>query len=59
MSDGPITPNDEEWEFDEDDGLDEAEDIDCGITNEGLCMYAGSEWCDFVCTLRDEVGAQP
>lgn len=43
----------EEWEFD--DGDDEPSDSgfnDCGLTSEGYCMYAGSEWCDFDCPVN-------
>ncbi len=47
---GPITPNDEEWEFDEQ--AEDDEDFDCGETDDGYCQYAGSEWCDFECPFR-------
>ena len=44
---------DDGW-FDEDeadDDLDLYED-ECGMTDEGLCMYAGSEWCDWSCPME-------
>lgn len=47
-----ITPNDEEWQFDDDEPEDE-DDLyeDCGMMPDGLCMQAGSEWCDWSCPL--------
>ena len=26
----------------------------CGITQDGYCMLAGTEYCDFECPFRDE-----
>lgn len=37
------------------DPLEEAE-MDCGLGDDGLCSMAGSEWCDFECPFRDELG---
>lgn len=34
---------------DEDDGFG-----DCGLMPDGLCMQAGTEYCDFECLYRDE-----
>ncbi|MCJ2020596.1 hypothetical protein MKK84_24735 [Methylobacterium sp. E-065] len=39
---------------DEPDAWDPADD--CGQTGDGTCMNAGSEWCDFECPLRDQLG---
>lgn len=39
---------------DVEDDLDLYED-ECGMTDEGLCMYAGSEWCDWSCP-RERMG---
>lgn len=46
----------DEWdqfadEIDRDD--DEDGDFDCMMMADGLCMAAGSEWCDFECPMRD------
>lgn len=43
------------WPVDHDEDDEEDADVDCGLTDEGLCMYAGSEWCDFECPYRDVV----
>lgn len=37
--------------YDEDES--ELDDFDCGLTDDGTCMNAGSEWCDFECPMRD------
>jgi hypothetical protein len=57
MTDDPKPPQDDPadddgW-FDDDaeDDLDLFED-ECGGTDDGTCIYAGSEWCDFSCPLR-------
>jgi len=45
----------EDDQFFDDDYDDDPEDDgfeDCGMTDEGLCMYAGSEWCDFECPFN-------
>jgi hypothetical protein len=37
----------------DDDYDDEPEAMDdCGLTSEGYCMLAGSEWCDFECPFN-------
>lgn len=36
--------DDEGYDPDEDDGWDE-----CGMTSDGFCTLAGSEWCDWDC----------
>lgn len=36
-------PDDDEGD---EDGLD-----DCGMTGDGTCMLAGTEWCDWCCPL--------
>jgi hypothetical protein len=41
----------------DDDHFDEAYDgddefFDCGETEDGHCIYAGTEWCDFECPYR-------
>lgn len=46
-ADDPIDPEDDIY-------ADDAE-IDCGVTDGGLCMYAGTEHCDFDCPFRDEI----
>lgn len=57
-------PNDHDDEDDfYDDDLEDEDDLydDCGMTSEGLCMYAGSEWCDWSCPLqklRDQSAAR-
>lgn len=41
--------------FDDDSPDDQAElDFDCGMMDDGLCGYAGSEWCDFECPYRNK-----
>jgi hypothetical protein len=45
----PSPPFDLDDEF-FDDGPDEYDPADeCGMTADGYCMLAGSEWCDFEC----------
>ncbi|VCU58244.1 hypothetical protein EPIB1_1142 [Tritonibacter mobilis] len=34
----------DEWQHDHDDGSDE-----CGMTEDGICMLAGTEHCDWDC----------
>lgn len=34
-----------------DDDFDPADE--CGLMDDGQCMSAGSEWCDFECPYRD------
>jgi hypothetical protein len=34
----------------EDDG--EFDDFDCGMGPDGLCMNAGTEWCDWECPMN-------
>ncbi|MCJ2143701.1 hypothetical protein [Methylobacterium sp. E-066] len=46
-------PEDDDW-YDEPDDWDAADD--CGQTGDGTCMNAGSEWCDFECPRRDQLG---
>jgi len=29
-------------------------EADCGMTPDGYCMNAGSEYCDFECPFRDD-----
>lgn len=46
MADRPDEYDDDE-DYDEDEGaLD-----DCGMTPDGTCMLAGTEWCDWHCPL--------
>lgn len=46
-----MEPDDED--FFDDDYDDEPDPLDdCGLTAEGYCMYAGSEWCDFECPFN-------
>ena len=39
------------------DGYDEEDEMDrehdCGLMENGQCMLAGTEWCDFECHNRD------
>lgn len=43
----------------EDDGFDDFGDLedenadDCMLLDDGQCMAAGSEWCEFECSYRD------
>lgn len=46
-------PEADDWN-DEPDDWDPADE--CGQTCDGTCMNAGSEWCDFECPLRDQLG---
>lgn len=43
--------------FDFDDGYDDEDEPDrehdCGLMDDGQCMLAGTEWCDFECHNRD------
>lgn len=48
MSEPDYDFDDDYNEPDEDDDLDE-----CGLTSDGQCMLAGSEHCDFSCSMRD------
>ncbi len=42
-------------EYWEDDGSYEEDDPtdECGLMDDGQCMLAGTEWCDFECPFRD------
>lgn len=43
-------------EYDDgDDDLDEEEDFDCHMDNNGFCGKAGSEECEFDCPYRDQL----
>ena len=44
---------DDDGDFDDGTDDDEADDFDCGMTGEGLCMYAGTEWCDWECPFHE------
>lgn len=37
--------------YDDEDELDR--EADCGLMDDGQCMLAGTEWCDFECPNRD------
>ena len=43
--------------YDEYDDYDEEDELDreheCGLMDDGQCLLAGSEWCDFGCPNRD------
>jgi hypothetical protein len=48
-------------EYDDDPLMDEEDDLmeECGfIPGEGICMKAGTEWCDWSCPFnpRDPIG---
>jgi len=43
----------DEFDRDADEDCEEFDDFDCGLIEGGLCMNAGSEWCDFECPMRD------
>lgn len=46
----------DEDEFDDEYGDDEPDEddwLDCGLMDDGQCMNAGSEQCDFECPYRD------
>lgn len=49
-----ITPNDEDWEYEDDEVEDDDLylDEDCGKGPDGQCSYAGSEFCDWDCPLE-------
>jgi hypothetical protein len=51
---GPITPNDEEWVYEDDEVEDEELYLeeDCGMGPDGQCGYAGSEFCDWDCPME-------
>lgn len=53
MSDEP----DDDW-FD-DDEPDDDDDLsdECGMTPDGYCQLAGSEWCDWSCPISREHNA--
>lgn len=42
------------------DAFDPVEDAmgECGLTDDGFCMLAGTEYCDFDCPFRDEWGGE-
>lgn len=55
---GPITPTDEEWEFEDDAGQDDEmgfSEEDCGRWRNGRlssqCLLAGTEECDWECPI--------
>lgn len=43
--------NDDEWRY-ESDPFEEAL-ANCGMMHDGFCRYAGSEFCDWTCPVRD------
>lgn len=45
---------DDDWD-DEPNDWDPADD--CGLTADGTCMNAGTEWCDFECPRRGQLDA--
>ena len=45
----PPTPDDKLLPDDEPVDEDEENDMECGITPDGLCQLAGTEWCDWHC----------
>jgi hypothetical protein len=49
-----MSDDDEHWDeaMANDDPLQDAMD-NCGMTDEGYCMLAGTEHCDFECPFRD------
>lgn len=45
---------DDDFAFDDYDPEDEMDrEHDCGLADDGQCMLAGTEWCDFECPNRD------
>lgn len=44
---------DDEDNYDEDENPLEKAIEDCGIGPDGLCLLAGTEFCDFECPFRD------
>ncbi len=56
MNDRDDPAADDGWLDDDDEPEDDDLEMDdCGMTDEGLCMYAGSEWCDWSCP-RERMG---
>jgi hypothetical protein len=52
MSD-PGVPYQGDYDIEDDeDDFEEAADADCMLMEDGQCMAAGSEWCDFECPNR-------
>jgi hypothetical protein len=51
-------PRDDDWYDDDlpDDDLD-LHEADCGLTPDGLCQNAGTEWCDWSCPLNGDRNA--
>lgn len=50
----PIDDDDlDRFDDQERDSYEEALD-ECGMTRDGLCMYAGTEHCDFECPFHDD-----
>jgi hypothetical protein len=58
-----FTDDDSDWSYDDsiddDDERDEVEDAmdNCGQMADGLCMYAGSEQCEFECPFSKSMYA--
>lgn len=47
-----IQPGDSERDFEDDEPEEEDDGYDeCGMMDDGLCMQAGSEWCDWECPV--------
>lgn len=49
-------PEDEDFDdhyFGDDDGDDFDPADECRLMEDGQCLLAGSEWCDFECPYRD------
>lgn len=46
-------PQDLDYQNDAYDDDDEFREHDCGLMDDGQCMLAGTEWCDFECPYRD------
>jgi hypothetical protein len=53
LSPAAADPDDDEQDDDGDE--DEVWDFDCGMTEGGLCLRAGSEDCDWECPYRGEL----
>lgn len=54
MDEHDLDHPDDDWD---DEPNDWDPDDDCGLTAGGICMNAGTEWCDFECPRRAQLDA--
>jgi hypothetical protein len=48
-----MRPDDYDYADDMEDDIYEDARANCGLTDDGTCMLAGTEYCDFECPFRD------